>query len=149
MKNKNTKQMWIYAASLFLIAIILITITTITQWKLIPQNGNLQVLKSFSQNSNQRIDQLTEENVNLKNKLDSVTKEYENAKSANEELVKEYETLNSDKKFIEASNEKLFSLLNAYFANDKASVKEQLSNFSKEELDAALPGFYEKASNMK
>lgn len=149
MKNKNTKQMWTYAGILFLIAIALITITTITQWKLIPESGNLQVLKSFSQNSNQRIDQLTQENVDLKNKLDSVTKEYENAKASNEELIKQYEVLNSDKSFVDASNKKLFSLLNAYFSNNKAAVKEQLANFSKEELESVLPGFYDKANSMK
>lgn len=149
MKNKNTKQMWIYAGILFIIAIALISITTITQWKLIPENGNLQVLNSFSQNSNQRIDQLTQENVDLKNKLDSVTKEYENAKASNEELVKQYELVNSDKNFIDASNKKLFSLLNAYLSNNKFSVKQQLANFSKEELEAVLPGFYDKANNMK
>lgn len=149
MKNKNTKQMWIYAGSLFLIAIILITVTTLTQWKLIPENGNLQVLKSFSQNSNQRIDQLTEENVNLKNKLDDISKEYENAKSTNEELLKQYESVNSEKEFMEASNEKIFSLLNSYLSNDKSAVKEQIANFSKEELESVLPGFYDKANNIK
>ena len=56
--------------------------------------------------------------------------------------------LKNDKAFSDASNTKLYSLLNAYFKTKKTAVKEQLKNFSKEELDAILPGFYDKANNL-
>lgn len=147
MKNKNTKQMWIYAGILFIVALALILLTTITQWKLVPEYGNLQVLDSFTQNSNQRIDQLTAETVTLKNQLNASQQDLDALKSEYTNLQAQYEKLKSDKAFLDASNTKVYSLLNAYLKNDKTAVREQIKNFSKEELDAILPGFYDKAIN--
>ena len=138
--------MWIYAGVLFIVALALILITTITQWKLIPENGNLQVLDSFTQNSNQRIDQLTTETVNLKNQLNETQRTLDEINAKYQQLYTEHETLKSDKAFLDASNTKIYSLLNAYFKNDKTAVREQIKNFSKEELDAILPGFYDIAN---
>ena len=148
MKNKNTKQMWIYASVLFIVALALILVTTLTQWKLILENNNLQVLDSFTQNSNQRIEQLTNETVVLKNQLLEAQHNFDDINAKYTELQTQYEALKSDKAFLDASNAKVYSLVNAYINNNKTAVKEQLKNFSKEELDAILPGFYDKANKL-
>ena len=148
MKNKNTKQMWVYAGVLFIVALALILVTTLTQWKLIPENGNLQVLDSFTQNSNQRIEQLTAETVTLKNQLLEVQRNYDEVNAKYTALQAEHDALKSDEAFLNASNEKVYSLINAYLNNNKTAVREQLKNFSKEELEAILPGFYDKASKL-
>ncbi len=141
MKNKSTKQMWIYAGVLFAVALILILVTTITQWKLIGENGNLQVLDSFTQSSNQRIEQLTGENVKLKEELAKTQKELSSLKEA---LV----SLESENAYMKDENEKLYSLINSYLDGDKKAVREKIKSFSKEQLDAVLPGFYDEASNL-
>ena len=148
MKNKNSKQMWIYASVLFIVALALIMITTIFQWKLVPEHGNLQVLDSFTQTSNERIDQLTNETVELKNQLNNVQSETEALKNENHNLKTQLDAQTGEKAYLEASNKKIYSLLNAYFADDEKAVKEQLSNFSKEELEAILPGFYDMANKL-
>lgn len=141
MKNKSTKQMWIYAGVLFAVALILILVTTITQWKLIGENGNLQVLESFTQSSNQRIEQLTDENVKLKEELSNAQKELVALKEA---LV----SSENENAYIKDENEKLYSLIGSYLKGDKKAVREKLKSFSKEQLDAILPGFYDDASNL-
>ena len=145
MKNKSTKQMWIYACILFIIALALILLTTLTQWKLVPESGNLQLLDTFTQNSAQRIDQLNQENVELKTELNQKESDFSKLTESYNSLLSEYETLKGDKAFLDASNKKLYNLINAYLSNDKESVREQIKEFSKEELDAVLPGFYDKA----
>ena len=141
MKNKSTKQMWIYAGVLFAVALILILVTTITQWKLIGENGNLQVLDSFTQSSNQRIEQLTGENVKLKEELTKTQKELSSLKEA---LV----SSENENAYMKDENEKLYSLIDSYLKGNKKDVREKLKSFSKEQLDAVLPGFYDEASNL-
>lgn len=148
MKNKSTKQMWIYAGILFIIALALIMITTITQWKLVPESSNLQLLDTFTQNTTQRMDQLNQENINLKNQLNEKTSELTALTNSYNELYTENETLKSDKAFSDASNKKLYNLINAYINDDVSEVREQIKEFSREELNSILPGFYDKANKM-
>ncbi len=148
MKNKNTKQMWVYACFLFVIALALIVLTTIMQWKLVPESNNLQLLDTLTQNTTDRINQLNQENIDLTNALTKKQNELTELINSYNTLSSEYETLKNDKAFLDASNKKLYNLINAYIKNDFESVREQIKEFSKEELDSILPGFYDMANKL-
>ena len=67
--KKSTKALRIYAAVLFIIAIGLIFMATILQARLIDDGDGIEVLGTFTKNTRQSIENLTNENIRLTNEL--------------------------------------------------------------------------------
>ena len=67
--KKSTKSLWIYAAVLFILAIGLIFTATILQARMISDDGEIEVLGTFTKNTKQSIADLTDKNIQLTNEL--------------------------------------------------------------------------------
>lgn len=138
--KKSTKSLWIYAAVLFIIAIGLICSATILQARLISSDGDIWVLGTFTQNANQNIENLTNENIRLSGELDAVTK-------SNQELKTKYDELKAQRDKDDQTRELLKQIYTAYDSKDYDALAPLLEKITQEEADMFLPGFYETASN--
>lgn len=136
--KKSTKSLWIYAAVLFLVAIGLIFITTLTQARLVSHEGSFEVLGTFNKNAQQSIAILTDENVKLSNELNEANVKIEKYQQDNAALQAAADTSAQMQK-------KVADLYRAYNAEDYETLSALLGEFTKESLDTYLPGFYDVA----
>lgn len=133
--NKSTKSLWIYAAVLFLAAIGLIFLTTITQARLVKNNGDFEVLGTLNENARQNVVRLTQENVALQNKINRLEDE-------NKQLSAELESLKTAQDADQTIKQVVAQAYDAYAKKDYETLEALMENITKEQLDTYLPGFY-------
>lgn len=136
--KKSTKSLWIYAAVLFLIAIGLILLTTLTQARLVNHDGNFEVLGTLNENAQKNVSRLTEENIALQGELSTLKNENETLKA---ELDSAHVTATASETLLNT----VASLYSARQAEDYESLDSLLSGVTKEQLEPYLPGFYDQA----
>lgn len=136
--KKSTKSLWIYAAVLFIIAIGLIFTATILQARLISSDGDIEVLGTFTKNTKQNIENLTNENIRLANELAEQNKK-------NESLQADYNTLKEQNDKTLQTKELVKQMYDLYSKKDYKALEPLLSQITPEEADEFLPGFYETA----
>lgn len=136
--KKSTKSLWIYAAVLFIIAIGLIFTATILQARLISSDGDIEVLGTFTKNTKQNIENLTNENIRLANELAEQNKK-------NELLQSDYNTLKEQNDKTLQTKELVRQMYDLYSKKDYKALEPLLSQITAEEADEFLPGFYETA----
>lgn len=136
--KKSTKSLWIYAAVLFIIAIGLIFTATVLQARLISSDGDIEVLGTFTKNTKQNIENLTNENIRLTNELTEQNKK-------NESLQSEYNTLKEQNDKTLQTKELIKQMYDMYSKKDYNALEPLLSQITPEEADEFLPGFYETA----
>lgn len=136
--KKSTKSLWIYAAVLFIIAIGLIFMATILQARLIDDGDGIEVLGTFTKNTRQSIENLTNENIRLTNELTEQNKK-------NESLQSEYNTLKEQNDKTLQTKELIKQMYDMYSKKDYNALEPLLSQITPEEADEFLPGFYETA----
>ena len=136
--KKSTKSLWIYAAVLFIIAIGLIFMATVLQARLISSDGDIEVLGTFTKNTKQNIENLTNENIRLANELVEQNKK-------NESLQSDYNTLKEQYDKAMQTKELVKQMYDLYSKKDYKALEPLLSQITPEEADDLLPGFYETA----
>lgn len=136
--KKSTKSLWIYAAVLFLIAIGLILLTTLTQARLVNQDGNFEVLGTLNENAQKNVSRLTEENIALQGELNTV-------KTENEALSEELDSARSAADASQNLLNTIGALYSAQQAEDYETLEALLSGVTKEQIEPYLPGFYDQA----
>lgn len=136
--KKSTKSLWIYAAVLFIIAIGLIFTATILQARLISSDGDIEVLGTFTKNTKQNIENLTNENIRLANELAEQNKK-------NELLQSDYNTLKEQNDKTLQTKELVKQMYDLYSKKDYKALEPLLSQITPEEADEFLPGLYETA----
>ncbi len=136
--KKSTKSLWIYAAVLFIIAIGLIFTATILQARLIDDGDGIEVLGTFTKNTRQNIENLTNENIRLTNELAEQNKK-------NESLQSDYNTLKEQNDKTLQTKELVKQMYDLYSKKDYKALEPLLSQITPEETDEFLPGFYETA----
>lgn len=136
--KKSTKSLWIYAAVLFIIAIGLIFTATILQARLIDDGDGIEVLGTFTKNTRQNIENLTNENIRLANELAEQNKK-------NESLQSDYNTLKEQNDKTLQTKELVKQMYDLYSKKDYKALEPLLSQITAEEADEFLPGFYETA----
>ena len=136
--KKSTKSLWIYAAVLFIIAIGLIFMATILQARLIDDGDGIEVLGTFTKNTRQSIENLTNENIRLTNELTEQNKK-------NESLQSEYNTLKEQNDKTLQTKELIKQMYDMYSKKDYNALEPLLSQITPEEADEFLPDFYETA----
>ncbi len=136
--KKSTKSLWIYAAVLFIIAIGLIFTATILQARLIDDGDGIEVLGTFTKNTRQNIENLTNENIRLTNELAEQNKK-------NESLQSDYNTLKEQNDKTLQTKELVKQMYDLYSKKDYKALEPLLSQITAEEADEFLPGFYETA----
>lgn len=139
--KKSTKSLWIYAAVLFIIAIGLIFTATILQARLISSDGDIEVLGTFTKNTKQNIENLTNENIRLANELAEQNKK-------NESLQSDYNTLKEQNDKTLQTKELVKQMYDLYSKKDYKALEPLLSQITPEEADEFLPGFYETAKKV-
>ena len=139
--KKSTKSLWIYAAVLFIIAIGLIFTATILQARLISSDGDIEVLGTFTKNTKQNIENLTNENIRLTNELAEQNKK-------NESLQSDYNTLKEQNDKTLQTKELVKQMYDLYSKKDYKALEPLLSQITPEEADEFLPGFYETAKKV-
>lgn len=137
--KKTTKSLWIYAAVLFIIAIVLILTATLLQARVIsPDSGEIEVLGTFTRDLKQNVTTLTEENVSLTSKLNETTAQNEQLKAELDSVKAAYEKEIANKEIVKKMYE-------AYSNDDYTSLEPLFSQITAEEADTYIKGLYKKA----
>lgn len=119
-------------------AIGLIFTATILQARLISSDGDIEVLGTFTKNTKQNIENLTNENIRLANELAEQNKK-------NESLQADYNTLKEQNDKTLQTKELVKQMYDLYSKKDYKALEPLLSQITPEEADEFLPGFYETA----
>lgn len=142
--KKATKSLWLYAATLFIIAIALISTATLMQARLVSSDGNIEVLGTFTKNTKQSIENLTNENIELANKLNEMTNAYNTLKTDFENVFNDAATQSRHKEIMR-------QMYSAYANDDYDSldalfkkINEQ-SLITEQEANQFIPGFFARA----
>ena len=133
--KKSTKSLWIYAAVLFIIAIGLIFTATILQARMISDDGEIEVLGTFTKNTKQSIADLTDKNIQLTTELAEQQKQ-------NETLQEEYNALKGSYDAAQQKQDLIRQMYDAYSKKDYETLEPLLGQITPEEADLLLPGFY-------
>lgn len=136
--KKSTKSLWIYAAILFLIAIGLILLTTLTQARLVNHDGNFEVLGTLNENAQKNVSRLTEENISLQGQITAL-------KDDNATLAAELDSVKATSAASENMLSTIAALYHAQQKEDYETLQTLLSSITKEQLEPYLPGFYDQA----
>lgn len=139
---KKTKSLWVYAAVLFIAAIVLIFTATLLQARMISTDGNIEVLGTFTKNAKQNIQKLTEENISLNNQIGSLNETINQLKEKNNEQKAEYDAFLEQKKIAS-------EIYTAYEDKDYTKLSELIEKTDEQTLEGFMPGLYEKILKYK
>lgn len=133
--KKGTKSLWIYTAILFSIAIVLILLTTLTQSKIVDNDGNLSVLGSFTATSKEKIINLQNENIALLDELNTLQEANARAQAAADGLAETVQTEQTLK-------ENVAKLYAAYADDDDSTMRALLTTLTEDQINERIPGLY-------
>lgn len=136
--GKPNKSVWIYASAMFIMAIALILLTTLTQNRTGKDGEKFVLSEVFNSTAQQRIAMVSDENLQLK---DIAAQQAAKISKYEEQIAQ----LTAEKQKSNSLISVVGQLYTAYSGKKYEDAAEILTKITKEEADSILPGLYDNA----